>query len=77
MVVLSKLPSISGMLKFKGTMLYLPALFDLLNSLEEIKDFVAEVYTNEIGMDEVLLHIVPVSYTDDTTGRSAPIYRPG
>lgn len=45
------------MIKFKGTTLYPPALFDLLNEMEEIIDFVAEVYSNEIGLDEVLLHL--------------------
>jgi len=53
------------MIKFKGTTLYPPSLFDLLNGMEEILDFVAEVYSNEIGMDEVLLHILPVNYTDE------------
>lgn len=47
------------MIKFKGTTLYPPALFDLLNEREEILDFVVEVYPNEVGLDEVLLHIVP------------------
>ena len=47
------------MIKFKGTTLFAPALFDLLNSMEEITDFVAEVYSNEIGTDEVLLHLLP------------------
>src|ERR1700744_2601902 len=47
------------MIKFKGTTLYPPALFDLLNEMEEVLDFVVEVYSNEIGMDEVLLHLVP------------------
>ena len=47
------------MIKFKGTTLYPPALFDLLNEMEEVVDFVVDVYSNEIGMDEVLLHIVP------------------
>ncbi len=47
------------MIKFKGTTLYPPALFDLLNGMEEVLDFVVVVYTNEIGMDEVLLHLVP------------------
>ena len=46
------------MIKFKGTTLYPPALFDLLNEMEEIKDFVAEVYSNQVGLDEVLLHLV-------------------
>ncbi len=47
------------MIKFKGTTLYPPALFDLLNEMEEVIDFVVEVYSNEIGMDEVLLQLVP------------------
>ncbi|MEO8768633.1 MAG: AMP-binding protein [Ferruginibacter sp.] len=53
------------MIKFKGTTLYPPALFDLLNEMEEIKDFVAEVYSNEIGMDEVLLHLLPINNTEE------------
>ncbi|HTB52565.1 MAG TPA: AMP-binding protein [Ferruginibacter sp.] len=53
------------MIKFKGTTLYPPALFDLLNEMEEVKDFVAEVYSNDIGMDEVLLHLLPVNYTKE------------
>lgn len=53
------------MIKFKGTTLYPPALFDLLNEMEEIKDFVAEVYSNEIGMDEVLLHLLPINTTEE------------
>jgi phenylacetate-CoA ligase len=47
------------MIKFKGTTLYPPALFDLLNEMEEVLDFVVDVYSNEINMDEVLIHIVP------------------
>ena len=49
------------MIKFKGTTLFAPALFDLLNGMEEIKEYVVEVSSNEIGTDEVLLHLVPVA----------------
>lgn len=48
------------MIKFKGTTLYPPALFDLLNEMEEVLDYVVDVYSNDIGMDEVLIHILPV-----------------
>jgi phenylacetate-CoA ligase len=48
------------MIKFKGTTLYPPALFDLLNEMEEVLDFVVDVYSNDIGMDEVLIHILPI-----------------
>jgi len=65
-----RLSSIMGrkkqMIKYKGTTLYPPALFDLLNEMEEIKDYVVEVYSNDIGMDEVLLHLVPENTADDT-----------
>jgi len=56
-----RLSSIIGrkkqMIKFKGTTLYPPALFDLLNEMEDIVDFTIEVYSNEIGLDQVLLYI--------------------
>jgi phenylacetate-CoA ligase len=52
------------MIKFKGTTLYPPALFDLLNEMDDIMDFVVEVYSNEIGLDEVLLHLLPVDASE-------------
>lgn len=53
------------MIKYKGTTLYPPALFDLLNEMENVTDYVAEVYSNEMGTDEVLLHIVPSKLTEE------------
>ncbi len=52
------------MIKYKGTTLYPPALFELLNEMEGVLDFVAEVYSNEMGTDEVLLRIVPAELTE-------------
>ena len=34
--------------------------------MEEIKDFVAEVYSNDIGMDEVKLHLLAVNNNEET-----------
>ena len=48
------------MIKFKGTTLYPPALFELLNEMDEVLDYVVDVYSNEIGMDEVLINILPL-----------------
>jgi phenylacetate-CoA ligase len=45
------------MIKFKGTTIYPSALFDLLNEIDEIGDYVVEVSTNEVGLDEVLLYL--------------------
>jgi phenylacetate-CoA ligase len=52
------------MIKFKGTTLYPPALFDLLAEMEDVKDFAVEVYSNEVGLDEILLHVVTAHDTD-------------
>lgn len=57
------------MIKYKGTTLYPPALFDLLNNMEEVLDYVAEVYSNDIGLDEVLLHLLPASNNEETDRR--------
>lgn len=53
------------MIKYKGTTLYPPALFDILNETEGVLDFTAEVYSNEMGTDEVLIHILPLNLTEE------------
>jgi phenylacetate-CoA ligase len=45
------------MIKFKGTTIYPSALFDLLNEITEVKDYVVEVSTNDVGLDEILLYL--------------------
>jgi phenylacetate-CoA ligase len=57
------------MIKFKGTTLYPPALFDLLNEMEEVVEFVVEVYSNEVGLDEILLHLVPAARSEECDHR--------
>jgi phenylacetate-CoA ligase len=68
-----RLSSILGrkkqMIKFKGTTLYPPALFDLLNEREEILDFVVEVYSDEIGLDQVLLYVLPIEESEECDHR--------
>jgi phenylacetate-CoA ligase len=45
------------MIKYKGTTLYPPALYDILNNIDGINNYVVEVYTNEIGTDEILIRV--------------------
>ncbi len=45
------------MIKFKGTSLYPPALYDILNTVTYIKNYIVEVYTNDIGTDEIVINI--------------------
>jgi len=57
------------MIKFKGTTLYPPALFDLLNEREEILYFVVEVHSDEIGLDQVQLYLVPIEESEECDHR--------
>lgn len=45
------------MIKFKGTTLYPPALFDILDNIPEVKNYVVEVYTNDLGTDEIQVKV--------------------
>lgn len=45
------------MIKFKGTTLYPPAIYDLLNEIDWIKNYIIEVTTNTLGTDEILVKI--------------------
>jgi len=45
------------MIKFKGTTLYPYALYDILDNIDNVLNYVVEVYTNEIGTDQILIRI--------------------
>ena len=45
------------MIKFKGTSLYPPSLYDILNHVPYIKNYIVEVYTNDIETDEISITI--------------------
>ncbi len=45
------------MIKYKGTTLYPPALYDILDNIEGIVNYIVEVYTNDIGTDEIQIRI--------------------
>lgn len=45
------------MIKFKGTTLYPPALYDILDNVPEVLIYVVEVFTNALGTDEILIRI--------------------
>ena len=57
------------MIKFKGTTLFAPAVFDLLSGMDDIGDFVVEVFSNELGTDELLLHLVLLRYSEESEHR--------
>jgi len=45
------------MIKYKGTTLFPPALYDILDNIDYVSNYIVEVYTNQIGTDEILIHI--------------------
>ena len=45
------------MIKYKGTTLYPPALYDILENIDGVKNYIVEVYTNTIGTDEILIRV--------------------
>jgi phenylacetate-CoA ligase len=45
------------MIKYKGTTLYPPALYDILDNIAEVSNYIVEVYTNKIGTDEVIVRV--------------------
>ncbi len=53
------------MIKFKGTSLYPPALYDILNTIPYIKNYIIEVYTNDIGTDEIVINIGAINPPDN------------
>jgi len=54
------------LIKLKGTTIYPPGRFEILNSIPCVKDFVIEAYTNDLGTDEIRLYLVgDVNYPDD------------
>jgi phenylacetate-CoA ligase len=45
------------MIKYKGTTLYPSALYDVMDKVEEVVNYIVEVSTNEIGMDDILIRV--------------------
>lgn len=45
------------MIKYKGTTLYPPSIYEALCHVSEIKDYVIEICKNEIGNDEIILNL--------------------
>jgi len=45
------------MIKLKGTTLYPPLVFEILQGVHAVRDFVVEAYTGTLGTDELRLHV--------------------
>ncbi|MES2621283.1 MAG: AMP-binding protein [Bacteroidota bacterium] len=45
------------MIKYKGTTLFPPSIYDALSAVPEVRDYVIEVSKNDLGTDEIQIHI--------------------
>lgn len=63
------------MIKYKGTTLYPPALFDTLEGIDVIESYVVEAYSNSLGMDEIKLHLHSNLAPDECIRRIIPIIK--
>ncbi|MCE1167496.1 MAG: AMP-binding protein [Sphingobacteriia bacterium] len=53
------------MIKFKGTTLYPGALYDVLDNISGLTNYIVEVYTNSIGTDEIHVRVGSENHTDE------------
>ena len=53
------------MIKYKGTTLYPPAMNNLLNGFDQIKNHLIEISVNELGTDEILIYLAVDEPSDD------------
>ncbi len=45
------------MIKYKGTTIFPPSIYDALSAVQEVKDYIVEVSKNDLGTDEIQIHI--------------------
>jgi phenylacetate-CoA ligase len=45
------------MIKYKGTTLYPPALYDILENIDGVRNYIVELSINSVGVDEILIYI--------------------
>lgn len=63
------------MIKFKGTTLYPPALFDVLDNIPEIENYIVEVFTNSLGTDQIQIKIGSGDHSAEFVKRIKDIFR--
>lgn len=63
------------MIKFKGTTLYPPILFDILDNIPEVKNYVVEVFTNSLGTDQLQIKIGSQNHSDEFVKLIKDIFR--
>ncbi len=63
------------MIKFKGTTLYPPALYDVLDNIPDVRNYIIEVYTGSLGTDQIMLRIGCDSHDENFEKQIKDIFR--
>ena len=75
----ARLSSVIGrkgqMIKFKGTTLYPPALFDSLDNIPEVENYLVEVFTNDLGTDQIQIKIGSRNHSEAFIKQIKDIFR--
>ena len=53
------------MIKLKGTTLYPSSIFEVLDRIDYVEDYIVEIRSNEVGTDEVVIILSSSDQTDD------------
>lgn len=75
----ARLSSVIGrknqMIKFKGTTIYPPILFDILDNIPEVENYIVEVFTNSLGTDQIQIRIGSNNHSDAFVKQIKDIFR--
>ena len=63
------------MIKYKGTTLYPPALFDILDNIPMVKNYIVEVYTNSIDTDQIQIKVGSEEQSDALVKQIKDVFR--
>lgn len=63
------------MIKFKGTTIYPPALFDILDNITEVENYIVEVFTNSLGTDQIQIRIGSSNHSDEFVKQIKDVFR--
>ena len=75
----ARLSSVIGrkgqMIKFKGTTIYPPILFDILDNIPDVENYIVEVFTNTLGTDQIQIRIGSNNHSDSFVKQIKDIFR--
>ena len=75
----ARLSSVIGrkgqMIKFKGTTIYPPVLFDILDNIPDVQNYIVEVFTNSIGTDQIQIRIGSTNHSEAFVKQIKDIFR--